>query len=73
MARYNDAALCANGLFRNIVQICAQQFDALNVVPLIELLIDGVGCVSRASHREKQNVLPGGLFESQSDRNAESS
>lgn len=33
-------------LLGNVVKICTQQLDTLNVVPLVELLVDGVSAVS---------------------------
>lgn len=64
-----DILLSRGGLFCHVVQICAQQFSSLNVVSPIQLLVDGVGGIGGATHRKKQDVLAGGLLESQCNRN----
>lgn len=71
MAR-TDYVLCSriNRLLGNIVQIRAKQLHPLNVIPLVQLLIDGMGGISRASHGEKQDILAGSLFKSQSNGDA---
>lgn len=38
-------------LLRNVMQIRSQQLDSFNIIPLIELLVDRMSSISRASHR----------------------
>ena len=47
------------------MQVGAEQLDALDIVPLVELLVDGVGAVGRATHRQKQHVLARRLLEAE--------
>ena len=44
------------------MQIASKQLNALNIVPPIQLLIDGVSSISTASHRQKQNILTSRLL-----------
>lgn len=71
MAR-TDYVLCSriNRLLGNIMQIRAKQLHSLNVIPLVQLFIDGMGGISRASHGEEQDILAGSLFKGQSNRDA---
>lgn len=58
------------GLLSNVVEVSAQQLSSLDIVPPIQLLVDGVSGIGRAAHRKQQDVLAGGLLESQCNRNA---
>ncbi len=45
------------------MQVSSKQLDTLNVVVLVELLVDRVGTVGRASHGEQEDILASRLFE----------
>ena len=47
------------------MQVSAQQFNAFNVVSLVQLLINRVCCICGASHRKKEYVLASSLLECQ--------
>ena len=49
------------------MQVGTQELDALNVVLLVELLVDGVGTVGGATHGKEKDVLASGLLEGQGD------
>lgn len=53
------------GLLSDVVEVSSQQLNALNVVALVELLVDRVSTVSRATHRQEQDVLSSSLLECQ--------
>lgn len=55
------------GFLGDVVQVSTQHLNALNVVTLVKLLVDGVGTVCGASHGQQQDVLAGSLLESKSD------
>lgn len=50
-------------LLGHIMQIGAQQLGALDVVPPVELLVDGMRGVGGAAHGEQEDVFAGGLLE----------
>jgi len=47
------------------MQVRAEELDALDVILLVQLLINGVRSVGGAAHWEEEDVLPRGLFEGQ--------
>lgn len=62
----------AHGLLRNVMEIGTHQLRSLDIVPLVKLLVDGMSSVSRAAHRQQQNILAGSLLEGQGDGNTTS-
>ena len=50
-------------LLGHVVQVRAKQLRALDVVPAVELLVDGVRGVGGAAHGEQEDVLARGLLE----------
>lgn len=59
------------GLLGSVVQVSTEQLDALDVVALVELLVDGVSAVGRAAHGEEQDVLASSLLKGEGNGNAE--
>lgn len=49
----------------NVMKIGSQQLNTLDVVALVQLLVDGVGAVSRATHGQQQDILASSLLKSQ--------
>lgn len=52
------------------MQVRTKQLDSLNVVAAVELLVDGVRSIGRATHWQQKNILASCLLESKSDWNA---
>ena len=52
-------------LLGNVMKIGSQQLNTLDVVALVQLLVDGVGAVSRATHGQQQDILASSLLKSQ--------
>lgn len=53
------------------MKVSAQKLDPFNVVPLVQLLVDGVSTVCRATHWQEEDVLSSGLFEREGDGDTE--
>lgn len=55
-------------LLSNIVEVGSQQLDALDIVALIQLLVDGVSTIGGAAHGQQQHILASSLLEREGNR-----
>lgn len=58
---------CLKVLGGQLPEVGTEQLGALNVVGTVQLLVDGVGTIGRATHGQQEDVLVKGILEGQGD------
>lgn len=54
----------------NVVEVCAENLDAIDIVLAVELFVDGVGTVISSTDGEEEDILVESLLEREGDGDA---